>query len=1090
MSIHGYYRYPTIHDDNIVFVAEDDLWSVSAEGGLARRLTSNLGEVSHPCLSPDGEFIAFTGREEGHAEVYVMPKLGASEERLTFLGANSLVANWTPDGKSILFTTNAGLPFQRWSALYSIDREGGLPKPLPIGAGKNISYGPDGGVVIGRNTADPARWKRYRGGMAGVIWIDTDGSGEFCQLIELDGNLASPMWIGERIFFLSDHEGVGNLYSCTPDGEQLRRHTDHLEYYLRNASTDGKRIVAHAGTEIYLYDPESDEERKIEIDFHSPRVQKNRKFVDASKYLESYALHPEGHSVAIVTRGKPFTLGNWEGAVNQHGEPDGVRYSLTQWLNDGKRLITVSDESGEEKFEIHYADASKDPERLDNLDIGMPFELAVSPKAEKLVLSNHRFELMLVDLESKECKLLDKSRYSRIAGFDWSPDGKWVAYGISLTDKTTSIKLCKIETGETWEVTKPVLRDVRPSFDPEGKYLYFLSYREFNPVYDNLHFDLNFPLGMLPCLLCLQNELTSPFVPVPKPLIEDKKKDENDKSNENPDDKDKKENDSEKKDKQEPIKIDLEGIEERVVAFPVPEGRYGQIYGIKGKALFTSFPVQGSIGQSWRNPENKPKSSLEMYSFDEQKKETIVSEVDNFQIGPDNKTLVYRSGNKLRVMKAGEKSDENKAKKGPGRESGWIDFARVKVSVDRESEWKQMYCEAWRLQREHFWRTNMSNVDWELVYERYIKLLPRVTTRSEFSDLIWEMQGELGTSHAYESGGDYRSAPHYAQGFLGADFEYDEEKDAYRITHIVKGDVWAEGKDSPLNAPGINVNVGDELIAIGGRKLNKEITPNELLVNQAGREVNLTFATDDEENPTRIVCVKVIGNETPARYREWVQNNREKVHEQTNGRVGYVHIPDMGPQGYAEFHRYYLAEVCHDALIVDVRCNSGGHVSQLLLEKLARERIGYDLQRWGEPMPYPSDSVLGPIVALNDEFAGSDGDIFSHCFKLMGLGVLIGKRTWGGVIGISPSQRLVDGSTTTQPEYSFWFEDVGWGVENYGTEPDIEVEIKPQDYAEGKDPQLDRAIDEVLKQLEENPPKKPDFSNRPDLSLPKELPPR
>lgn len=1081
----GYYRFPTIHDDNVVFVAEDDLWTVSAEGGLARRLTPNLGEVSHPCLSPDGEFIAFTGREEGHAEVYLMSALGGAEKRLTYLGANSQVVNWNPDGKSILFTTNACRPFRRRYMLHSIDRDGGLDKPLPIGAGRNISYGPSNGVVIGRNTTDLARWKRYRGGTAGVVWIDVDGSDEFKQLIQLDGNMASPMWVGDRIFFLSDHEGIGNLYSCTPGGKELRRYTDHGEYYLRNASTDGKRIVAHAGAELYLYDPESDEERKIEIDFHSPKVQRNRKFVDSAKYLESYSLHPKGHSVAITSRGKPFTMGNWEKAVVQHGEPDGVRYRLTQWLNDGERLVTVSDVDGEEALEIHSvtlaSDASQDIERLEGLDIGKPVELVVSPEADEVVLSNHRFELIHVDLETKESHVLDKSRYSRIAGIDWSPDGKWVAYGISLTAKTTSIKLCKIETEETWETTKPVLRDVKPAFDPEGKYLYFLSYREFNPVHDNLHFDLNFPRGMIPCLITLQEDLASPFVPEPKPLAkEDKEEEEDEEKNDNSE-----EDSNNEEEEDELIEIDLERIDNRVLAFPVSEGRYGQIDGIKGKALFTSFPVKGSLGQSGKNE----CSTLEMYDFEKQKKETIVSKVDNFQIGPDRKTLIYRTGGKLRVMKAGEKSDEKKAKKGPGRESGWIDLARIKVSVDRELEWKQMYREAWRLMREHFWTPDMSNVDWELVYDRYEKLLPRITTRSEFSDLMWEMQGELGTSHAYEMGGDYRSSPHYAQGFLGADFEYDEDEDCYRIKHIVEGDVWKEGKDSPLNAPGINIDEGDKLIAVGRRRLSKTLTPNELLVNQAGREVTLTFATDDEEEPTRTVTVKALGNETPARYREWVQNNRDKVHEQTDGRAGYVHVPDMGAEGYAEFHRYYLAEVHHDALIVDVRCNGGGNVSQLILEKLARERVAYDLPRWGEAMPYPSDSVLGPIVGLNDEFAGSDGDIFSHCFKLMNLGVLIGKRTWGGVIGISSRYSLVDGSTTTQPEYSFWFKDVGWGLENYGTEPDIEVEFKPQDYAQEKDPQLDRAIKEVLKQLEENPPEKPDFSDKPDLSLP-ELPPR
>jgi tricorn protease len=380
----------------------------------------------------------------------------------------------------------------------------------------------------------------------------------------------------------------------------------------------------------------------------------------------------------------------------------------------------------------------------------------------------------------------------------------------------------------------------------------------------------------------------------------------------------------------------------------------------------------------------------------------------------------------------------------------------------------------------------MSKVDWQRVHDRYLPLLDRIGTRSEFSDLMWEMQGELGTSHAYEFGGDYRPPPDYGQGHLGADFEYDAQTGGYRITGVVRGDSWNADADSPLNAPGVNVRPGDVLTAIGGRRLGPDLSPGRLLVNQAGCEVLLTFA--DAKKP-RTVSVKALRGEEAARYRQWVHANRDFVHRETNGRVGYVHVPDMGPRGFAEFHRLYLTEYDRDALIVDVRYNGGGHVSQLLLEKLARRRVGYDLPRWGAPEPYPEYSVLGPIVAVTNESAGSDGDIFSHCFKLMKLGTLIGKRTWGGVIGIGPRSSFVDGGLTTQPEYSFWFKDVGWGVENYGTDPDVEVDISPQDYAAGRDTQLQRAIRLILKQLKENPPQRPDFSRRPDLSLPN-LPPR
>jgi tricorn protease len=348
---------------------------------------------------------------------------------------------------------------------------------------------------------------------------------------------------------------------------------------------------------------------------------------------------------------------------------------------------------------------------------------------------------------------------------------------------------------------------------------------------------------------------------------------------------------------------------------------------------------------------------------------------------------------------------------------------------------------------------------------------------------MWEMQGELGTSHAYEMGGDYRSSPNYAQGFLGADYTYDAENNGYRITHIPQGDAWEASKDSPLNAPGVNVTEGDILLAIGGQQVSETLSPGELLVNLANQEVQATFQ-NAEDSEKRVVTLKVLGGEHELRYREWVSQNRRYVHEKTDGKVGYVHIPDMGRRGYAEFHRGYLAEVSYPGLLIDVRYNGGGHVSQLLLEKLARRRIGYDVPRWGTPHPYPDASVLGPMIAVTNENAGSDGDIFSHCFKLMELGLLVGKRTWGGVIGISPHHPFVDGGGTTQPEYSFWFVDVGWRVENYGTDPDIEVDYRPQDYIAEGDPQLDRAIEELLRQMEENPPKLPDFGERPRLTLP------
>ena len=1077
----GYYRFPTICQDTIVFVCEDDLWTVPIGGGIARRLTSNLGAASSPRLSPNGERLAFAGSEEGPSEVYVMPALGGEAKRLTYQGSNAAIVGWDADGKHILYSSRAGLAFDPW--IWKICAEGGEPQRLSSGPANHIDFGDDGGVVIGRLTREPARWKRYRGGTAGQLWVDTQGDGQFQPLTPVDSNFTTPMWIGERIYFISDHEGVGNIYSCLPTGEGVQRHTHQDTYYCRSAQTDGKRIVYHAGADLFVYDIASDTDVHVDVEFRSSRIQRQRKFVSSARYLREYALTPDGHALALTIRGKPFTMANWEGAVLQHGERSGTRYRFTQWLNDGKRLVTLSDANGEEALEIHTRDGSADVVRLDTLDIGHVRDLSVCPqtgddKNDRLLLVNNRFELLHIDLETQEMRVLDKSRHQNIQGAIWSPDGEWCAYSFPSTETTRSIKLCQIETGETWLVTQPEFNDFSPAWDPDGKYLYFLSSREFNPVYDALHFDLGFPSAMRPLLITLQKSLGNPFVPEPRPFEEEKE----DKENGNGQD----ETSDEKPEKEyKPIIIDLEGIAQRVVAFPYPRGHYGQIAGIEGKAIFTSFPSQEVVGP-FDEGSNRARGTLHAYDFKEQKKETLVSGIDRFQLSRDVKTLGYSSGIRLRVIKAGKKAegDSKSGSKGrPSRQNGWIDLNRVRASVIPTAEWHQMYREAWRLQRDYFWTEDLSGVDWEHIYQRYLPLLDRIATRGEFSDLMWEMQGELGTSHAYEFGGDYRSSPNYAQGFLGADFAYDAEKGGYRITHIPQGDAWEVTKDSPLNAPGINVRIGDILLAIGGQRVGETVSPGELLVHLANQEVQATFQNADD-GEKRVVTLKVLRSESELRYREWVSRNREYVHEKTDGKVGYVHIPDMSRRGYAEFHRGFLAEVSYPGLLVDVRYNGGGHVSQLLLEKLSRRRIGYDVPRWGTPHPYPDASVLGPMIAVTNENAGSDGDIFSHCFKLMELGLLIGKRTWGGVIGISPHQMFVDGGGTTQPEYSFWFVDVGWRVENYGTDPDIEVDYRPQDYASEGDPQLDRAIAELLRQMEENPPEVPDFGERPRLTLP------
>ncbi|HEX9131483.1 MAG TPA: PDZ domain-containing protein [Ktedonobacteraceae bacterium] len=1086
MSSQGYVRFPGIYQDRIIFVSEDDLWLVSSEGGRAERLTAGVGEVSYPHFSPDGELLAFVGREEGPSEVYVMPSPGGVAQRLTFQSASCRIAGWSPTGDTILYASNAGQAHPDHNAIYAISPQGGQPIQVPVGMANAISYGPEGGVVIARHYwQEPARWKRYRGGTVGHLWCDPNGSGIFQRLLQLNGNIANPCWVGERIYFLSDHEGVGNVYSCTPYGEDIRRHTDHNEFYARNLASDEQRLVYHAGADLYLFDPSADRVRQLDIVLPSIRTQRNRKFTNAGSYLDSYSLHPKGYAVALTTRGKAFTMGNWEGPVLQHGEPDGVRYRFLEWLNDGKLLVAINDATGQENVVVFNPDDASEPQTFPAIEFGRATDLAVSPTDDAVAIANHRNELLVVDLESGSSRIIDRSDYGQMHGIAWSPDGRWLAYGFRSTAQKTAIKLCNLESGQTHFVTEPVLHDVSPAFDPEGKYLYFLGYRTFNPVYDNLQFDMSFPRGVKPYAITLQRDLRSPFIPEPKaPEEKEKEKEKEEVSNgETQEEKDAEDSaqaeevdNKEAAQKPTPIVIDLEGITARALPFPVTEGKYSSIGGIKGKALFLSFSIEGTIRQPGENHE--PRGHIDSYDFEAHKTEYLIDGVSDFDLSRDCKTLIYRSRQRLRVLKAGDKAPKGENGDRPGRESGWLDLNRVKVSVQPAAEWKQMFAEAWRLQREHFWTEDMSGIDWDAIYARYAPLVERVSSRAELSDLFWEVQGELGTSHAYEFGGEYRQRPHYQQGFLGVDWSYDTENGRYRIARIVQGDPSDSKATSPLTSPGLNVNVGDAVLAVNGQRMGPNRSPQELLVNQADNEVQLTIE-DASTKETRVITVKALADEYPARYREWVENNRRIVHEKSQGRVGYIHIPNMMGWGFAEFHRSYLTEYDYPGLLIDVRHNGGGHVSGLLLEKLARRRIGYDFPRWGQPAPYPEESPRGPMVALTDEHSGSDGDIFSHSFKLMGLGPLIGKRTWGGVIGINPQHSLVDGTMTTQPEYAFWFKDVGWNVENYGTDPDIEVDIAPQDYVNNVDPQLDRAITEALRMIAEIPALEPKPEERP-----------
>jgi tricorn protease len=1104
----GYLRSPSIGGGTIVFITEDDLWTVPAEGGQARRVTADLLRIANPVISPDARVVAFTSEAQGQSDLYLLPVAGGMARRLTWsgagisigAGANPKALCWAPDGRVVL-ASDSGQPFASLTMAYAVGVDGEQPpEPLPYGPVRDASYGPDGGVVIGRNTGDPATWKRYRGGTAGAIWLDRPGNGDFQLLLRPDaigGNLASPMWVGSRIFFLSDHEGIGNLYSCSLQGDDIRRHTDHDDHYARAAKSDGQRIVYQVAGRLWLYEPSSDRAQAVPVELGSPRTQRQPRFVPADQFLSDFQLDWSAKHLAVDDRGKLFSFAPFDGPVVQHGARQGVRYRLSSFLGRGTDMVTVSDASGFEAIEVHRSSGgpgngsepttvnSPDINVLDIDGLGRVLELVPSPDGSLLAITNHKFELFVVSADDGERKLVDESAFGRISGPTWSPDGKWVAYSYPASAQTRQVKLGEVDSGATFAVTEAQFRDTSPSFDPTGNYLYFLSQRTFDPVYDSLFFDLGFPLGTRPYLVTLQSDAPSPFVVPPEPeepTTEASASRDNGAAEAVP-------TPAPTPAPETPARIDLDGIGRRIVEVPVPEARYETIFALKNKLLLLSRPVEGSLERVFWDPAPPANGLLESYDLVEDKRDTLLTEVADVVTSGDRGHLAFRTsagdggrGRRLRVVPSAAKPDEDRANEPPGRRSGFVDLGRIRVLVDPGAEWAQMLREAWRLQLDYFWTADLSGVDWESVLDRYLPLVDLVATRSELSDLIWEVQGELGTSHSYELGGEYRKAPPWGLAHLGADLVR-EASGRWVVSRVAEGSSWEPKEASPLLAPGVDVRPGTAIVSINGQAVEPDLGPAPLLANQAGLPVELTLAGPAEPTP-RSVVVLTLTDEHPLRYRDWVVNNRKKVSDATDGRVGYIHIPDMGPWGWSEFHRSYLAEVERDALIVDVRFNGGGHVSGLVLEKLARRRLGWDVPRRGAPISYPEETPRGPLVAITNEYAGSDGDIFTHGFKLLRLGPVVGTRTWGGVIGIDINQTLVDGSVTTQPEYAFWFEDVGWGVENYGSDPDEEVLFRPQDYAAGRDPQLERAIELALEALGRYQPALPQLDHRPEKRLP------
>ncbi|MCY0859973.1 MAG: PDZ domain-containing protein [Sulfolobaceae archaeon] len=1027
--VKAYYLFPDIYRDLLAFTSDDDIWVMNLEDKKSIRLTNGLGVATRPKFSPDGKYIAFTlvQLKDGNSlsEVYVIPTNGGEARRITYFGRpTTRAAGWTKDGK-VLVITDYHTPFSSWTEVYQVDPNNPIPEKLPFGIVSNIAIGDNGIIVIARGYQDLPFWKNYKGGTKGEFWISYDNGKTFKKFLSLETSVSWPMIIRDRVYFISEHEGVANIYSVNLDGKDLKRHTNFTDYYVRNASSDGNNIVFQAGGDIYLLSPSDNKVTKIDIDLPTSRAKLQPFFPDVkASSLSEYSTN--GEMISAIARGRLFLFRPWDGPVLQLGERNGVRYKFTNVLPSGD-VIAVSDEKGEDRVVIFKLDGSK---QLIDKSFGRIERIEVSPDGKKVLISNNRLELWLLDLETLNSKLIDKSDYGIISGLTWHSGSYWFAYSFPETPGTWSIRLANID-GNVIKVTSGNSIDFSPSFDPDGKYLYFLSRRRLDPVYDQVLLNLSFIKNVKPYLVVLSKS----YSPFNKPLEKDEPKNQ----------------------------VDIDGIQYRVIPFPIDEDNYVRIAGIKGgKVLLFSMPIESMLRPWWSRGE--PTGKLETYDVESKSKDLFLDKVNNFTVSTDGSKILIRQGEVLRLLDVSTKPDQS-VSLNPDRKTGVVDLSRVKVLVDPKQDFVQMFNETWRLMKENYWKEDMNGIDWEGIYKKYFPLLERISTRFELSDLLKEMIGETKTSHSYEIPVDYGTQTPYLIGGLGADFKFNGE--CYEITRIYEGDPANENERSPLRDPGVYLEEGDCILSIDGVRLSRNVIPQQLLINKQNDQVILEVKTKKGE--IKRVTVRLLRDEKFLAYRDWVEKNRKYVHERTNGMVGYIHVPDMGPSGFSEFYRSFISEFYKDGLIIDVRFNTGGHISGVLMQRLLIKRVGFIKPRNGKEVPFPEYSVPKVVVGLTNENAGSDGDLFSYMFKLFKLGPLIGKRTWGGVVGISGRHSLIDGTRVAQPEFAVHMYDIGLGIENHGVEPDIEVEISPQDYAMGKDPQLDKAIELALKGLKSGP---------------------
>jgi tricorn protease len=1060
----GYLRYPDIHGENVVFVAEADLWLAPAGGGAARRLTSHEGSEAIPRFSPDGKSIAFTGQYDGNADVFVVSAAGGEPRRLTWHPGGDYVVGWTPDGKSVLFASSRHHPHGS-PEIFSVPAKGGDAEPLPLGWVTHLDIEPEGGRWAFTRTGGGGTWKRYRGGTARSIWVGDPGKADFEEVTSFDGMNAFPMWHRDRIYYLGDAGGTANIWSMKPDGSDHEQHTrfDAWDARYPAMGPDGRIVFMLAG-DIHLFDPASGARGEIEISLPSDRVLTRTRYPNTAGSINWFELSPDGSRLAVTARGEIFSVPVKEGVTLPVTRGSGARESWGSFDSEGKRLVYVTDEPREE--EIRIVDAWGRGEATTVLPAGRSgwhFPPAFSPDDEWIAYADQTQTLWIVAAKGGKPKKVDRCDQWRITDYAWSPDSRWLAYTKMSRTDYRSIYLYDRENDEVHRVTEDSTDDFSPAWDPDGRYLHFLSDRYTNPllgVRDRQIVNIN---PTLPFLALLREDVENPFASragVP-PQDEDEAEEEKEEAETEEDEKEAGEDEKKAK----PVEIELEGLADRVVQLPVEPGQYSALSATKSHVFYVSSPLTGMADWGPVFSTSGPPSTLVQFDLAGKKAKPFMEGVGGYDLAGDKVAIMKQPG-EIYVVGAA-------APPGPDLSESKVAMGGVVAEIAPEEEWAQIYYEGWRHMRDFYWDSSLGEIDWEAVRDQYATLLPRLATRGDLSDLVAEMIGELSTSHTYVFGGDPgRQVPMRPTGLLGADLS--REGEAFKVERIYRG-APADNERSPLAEAGVDVSEGDYILAINHLPFAEERPFHAHLEGMAGNPILLSVNDEPSEQGAREVVVTPLTDERGVRYADWVRRNREAVAEASGGKIGYVHIPDMMQAGMIEFNTWFYPQLDLEGMVVDVRWNGGGFVSQMILERFRRAVLSFNRDRSGGVRSYPYRTLNGPFVVLTNEHAGSDGDIFPAAVQLEGLAPVIGMRSWGGVVGINSIRPMVDGGLLTQPATAWWDPEHGWELENRGVVPDIEVQNLPQQLGRGEDVQLDRAVEEVLKLHAAQPPLEPRF---------------